>query len=97
MKRKVGAALPLDLKRFQYQLLIVLPCDGRFINGGIDDATDADRRDDRCGKGPGLKRSGYLTNRVPGAALGPHQLGMAHLYRSRRVLSILRSLFASRP
>jgi hypothetical protein len=49
---------------------VLSPRDGRFINGGIDDSTDARRRNDRRGKGSGLERSGYLTNPVPGRLPG---------------------------
>ncbi len=50
MKREVRAALPLDLDDNPYQLFCVVSfvnTEATFINGGIDDATDAGRRDDR--------------------------------------------------
>jgi hypothetical protein len=41
--------LPLDLSQIPYQPLFALSvkAEEMFINGGIDDATDAGRRDDR--------------------------------------------------
>jgi hypothetical protein len=41
--------VPLDLNPIPYQPLFALRAEAEemFINGGIDDATDAGRRDDR--------------------------------------------------
>jgi hypothetical protein len=58
-KQALGPALPLDLARFWYQLLLPSQTGSAFINGGIDDATDAGCRDNRCGKGSDLGVAAY--------------------------------------
>jgi hypothetical protein len=50
MKRGACEALPLDLCHIPYQPFFALfphKSEEMFINGGIDDATDAGRREDR--------------------------------------------------